>query len=77
VTKLYITLKDCNGKVVFKSAVKAKKESISPIQKRLPKLLHWLKYKYNGAKVQVQTAWYKTLLLPTVVENLSAEAMCS
>jgi hypothetical protein len=33
-----------------------------------------LKYKYNGAKVQVQTIWYKTLFTTVVEKSVSAEA---
>jgi hypothetical protein len=60
VTKLYITLKDCNGKVVFKPVVRKEKSIELRYTEALTEAfasVYALKYKYNGAKVQVQPLW--------------------
>ncbi len=57
VTKLYITLKDCNSKVIYKSPIGKSKEkeyklAYTEALTEAFASVYALKYKYNGAKVQ-------------------------
>ena len=80
VTKLFITLKDCNGKVVFKSTTGKSKEkeyklAYSEALSEAFASVYVLKYKYNGAKVQVQNTMVQDHVTTAVVEkSVSADA---
>ena len=80
VTKLYITLKDCNGKVVFKSAVgksKEKEYQVAYTEALTESFasVYALKYKYNGSKAQVQPMKTQIPAVATTVEkSVTAQA---
>ena len=80
VTKLFITLKDCNSKVIYKSPVGKSKEkdyklAYSEALTQAFASVYALKYKYNSARVQVQTTMIQNSVTTTVVEkSVSAEA---
>ena len=79
-TKVKIVLKDCNGKVLFTSREGTSKEkeyklAYTEALTEAFASVYALKYKYNGAKVQVQTAMVQNPVATTVVEkSISAEA---
>ncbi|MFV8333052.1 hypothetical protein [Flavobacterium sp. GSP14] len=80
VTKLYITLKDCNSKVIYKSPIGKSKEkeyklAYTEALTEAFASVYALKYKYNGNKVAVRTSIVQNPVTTTVVEkSVSAEA---
>ena len=80
VTKLYVTLKDCNNRIVFKSAVGKSKEkdyqvAYSEALAQAFNSIYALKYKYNGAASQVQLTTTKNPVEVIMMEkSLSAKA---
>ena len=79
-TKLYVTLKDCNNRIVFKSAVGKSKEKeyqvayVAALSEAFTSI-YALKYKYNGTNVQVQSMVVQNPATTSMVEkSVSAEA---
>lgn len=79
VTKLYVVLKDCNDKVVFKSAVGKSKEKdfklayIEALNEAFESVYE-LQYKYSGVAAKVQSSTLAmTALTPAVTSNVPAE----
>ena len=79
VTKLYITLRDCNDKVVFKSAVGRSKEkefklAYADALNEAFKSIYDLQYKYSGVTVKTQEAVVQqTVIAPAVAKAIPAE----
>ncbi|CAM4150702.1 hypothetical protein [Flavobacterium weaverense] len=79
VTKLYITLRDCNDKVVFKSAVGRSKEkefklAYADALNEAFKSIYDLQYKYSGVTVKTQEAVVQqTVIAPAVDKAIPAE----
>ena len=79
VTKLYITLRDCNDKVVFKSEVGRSKEkefklAYADALNEAFKSIYDLQYKYSGVTVKTQEAVVQqTVIAPAVTKAIPAE----